>query len=683
MKNKRRLSSNISFFTSKNLLGGLIVLALGALALILSQTDVFKSATKTRAAERVTTTYTAAQAFNEDGSSYGGTWVGNGQSTTKSYLGLRFEGVSIPAGAQIESIKLALTPTADTWISMKAKVYAENAVAPLAFSQSSPPSARTLSSQSVDYDDGTKWIKDTSYEIPSLSNLIPGMTVGSNGVVSFILKGNGSQWGRKYIYGSGDKAPKLTITYVTMAGGPTSPAPSASTTTNPTPNSTPNSTPKATPKATPVASLSPTPAASPITGGTNSHAMGLWNPNTKYDTCTKDEHDGFYVFGPDGKKYPTWHAPTMRRSNGTTCTFGHEHGRNPADSSIYAKAQQQWGYDANGNGAIDGSELARAGIPFGYVNEVLDTHSTSTGSVIRHEDHAGHKVEWAANVPIQYETSSGPRATGVTCNYIVQGHQGTHSRDAFQNNVHEVKYLVSCSDGHEIRLAQMVPFGNAGEFTALCDINGVRNLRTITTGFSYSNPSYPRGPHGSSRQIIDRACANEVMLVPDKKFSGNAYEAWPSNLDVFTKSGKQLVSSINLLFDVEEAVRYYDPAKTDGLAYFVDLCYEVEPNGDRFRGGACSGIPPGVKFDDPRSPFKGLHRGLYLKPGNLDNLAGPSVWYTDPYGKNAQTTPFAGSIKQFIRQEQINYDLKFKGTIRPEVIDRYHDSGSGTVHAPN
>ena len=42
--------------------------------------------------------------------------------------------------------------------------------------------------------------------------------------------------------------------------------------------------------------------------GPTSQAMGQWTPATQ-DTCTKEFHDTFFVIGPDGKKYPTWHPP--------------------------------------------------------------------------------------------------------------------------------------------------------------------------------------------------------------------------------------------------------------------------------------------------------------------------------------------------------------------------------------
>jgi hypothetical protein len=98
----------------------------------------------------------------------------------------------------------------------------------------------------------------------------------------------------------------------------------------------------------------------------NSSAMGLWTPNTAHDTCSKSFHDTYFVLGPDGKKYPTWHPPTaVDPENGRECTFGHEHGRDPRGSALWNFAREHFAYDANRNGVVDPSERDTSGLPFG------------------------------------------------------------------------------------------------------------------------------------------------------------------------------------------------------------------------------------------------------------------------------------------------------------------------------
>ena len=86
-------------------------------------------------------------------------------------------------------------------------------------------------------------------------------------------------------------------------------------------------------------------------------AFGIWQPG-QHDTCTKGDHDSYQVVGPDGKIYPTWHPPVG--ANG--CTFGHEHGRDPSGSALYAERSDS----------------------FGLANEAMDFN----GMQHRHEDHS-------------------------------------------------------------------------------------------------------------------------------------------------------------------------------------------------------------------------------------------------------------------------------------------------------
>ena len=74
-------------------------------------------------------------------------------------------------------------------------------------------------------------------------------------------------------------------------------------------------------------SLTPGRPADPSNPGGSSRpasaAMGKWTPNPTYDTCSQAFHDSYFVVGPDGKRYPTWHPPVATDpANGRDCTFG-------------------------------------------------------------------------------------------------------------------------------------------------------------------------------------------------------------------------------------------------------------------------------------------------------------------------------------------------------------------------
>ena len=211
----------------------------------------------------------------------------------------------------------------------------------------------------------------------------------------------------------------------------------------------------------------------------------------------------------------------------------------------------------------------------------------------------------------------------------------------------------------------------------------------IHTGTDYASPAFPGTTANGDRLITDRNCVEQGFLVPQGQFSANPYEAWPVNIALTQPNGNPVVDGLNLLFDVEDSIRYYwpghasDGTTVDNLGHFQDLCTE-NFNGRTFRGGVCDQGTRSAAWNSPQAGFKDLNRGVYFKPGVTHNAGGSSVWYTDPFGNHAQTTPFPGSIKQGpISLDTLNYAQKAGGFESANVINKYHDSGSGTVHAPN
>jgi hypothetical protein len=425
----------------------------------------------------------------------------------------------------------------------------------------------------------------------------------------------------------------------------------------------------------------------------NSAAFGIWNP-TSIDTCTKADHDSFYVVGPDRLRYPTWHPPVFKRADGTTCAFGHEHGQDPRTAAEWVITQRHYA-PVNANGSLD---LSHAGIPFGYVNQQMDNWEAGTGNTamtMRHEDHVGHKVAIANNFQIGMDKGPGTAQffyPGVTCNYIIEYHQGTHSKDAFENNLHQILYNADCSDGHGVHLDVMGKFGKVGQLTRICDGAGDRST-IIITGTDYASSSFPGTAADGARLITDRNCVVNYFLVPSGSFSSNPYEAWPVNLSITQANGNAVVDGLNLLFDVEDSIRYYWPAHAsdgvtvDNLGHMQDLCYE-NLNGRTFRGGLCDnstnfGKIQGIAWNDPRAGFRDLNRGVYFKPSVTHNAGGSTVWYTDPFGGNAQTTRFPGSIKQLVTADSTNYAAKAGAFESANVINMLHGDGGRTVHAPN
>ncbi|MER5262346.1 hypothetical protein ABTZ99_09730 [Actinosynnema sp. NPDC002837] len=85
----------------------------------------------------------------------------------------------------------------------------------------------------------------------------------------------------------------------------------------------------------------------------------------------------------------------------------------------------------------------------------------------------------------------------------------------------------------------------------------------------------------------------------------------------------------------------------------------------------------GVAWDDPRSPFKGTLREFRAGGFKLRN-SGPTTVYTDVYGRNASTTPFNGSIKQYFSGNHAEQNMFVRGATRD-----YAANSADQIHAPN
>lgn len=374
-----------------------------------------------------------------------------------------------------------------------------------------------------------------------------------------------------------------------------------------------------------------------------STAFGIWTPGPG-DTCSKEIHDRYAVVGPDGLIYPTWHPPV---DPGTGCHFGHEHGRDPRGSALYA---------------VTGD------LPFGYANQQQDIHNPN---MRRHEDHVGHKIEWENGMQMNVRGAAGA-IISVSCDVLTKLHQGTHSKDAFTNNVHELIYHLRCSDGSRLHMTVLTPIGRPGEMVTSCD------RRTIQVG-----PATPvNSPNGNGRRILpDRQCVEQHLLVHEgskSNFGQGLHESWETHTTLRRADGHTL-ALVDAYFQVNFPSRFYDPSMPDGVGRPLELC--VTPfNGRQARGGPCDALNglQGVRFDSPSSPFNGAKRFVDINANRINNASGPDVWYTDPFGRNGRTEPFPGSIRQVIAKVD-NTGLNLHGP----VIGKSRDYGGPGVRAPN
>ena len=375
-----------------------------------------------------------------------------------------------------------------------------------------------------------------------------------------------------------------------------------------------------------------------------SRAFGIWQPGS-YDSCSKEQHDAYAVIGPDGKAYPTWHPPTGPGG----CSFGHEHGRDPHGSDLYRDA---------------------GGVPFGYANEMLATFDPIHP---RDEDHVGHKIEWENDVQLPF-VSGGSSAGTAVCDVLYKLHQGTHSKDALTNNLHELVYHIRCEDGTRLQVTMLAAIGRPGAFARSC---------TQTDFIDVGPPTPANSPIGNGARLIpDRTCIERHMLVPDGQqsvYSAALQETWRTSNAIETPAHRPL-AFFDPYFIVELPSRFYDPAKAPAVGRPMEVCYETSATGGHASGGLCAQAgAAGIAFDDPRSPFNGARRSVELNLTQLSNASGPEVWYTDPFGRGAQSGPFPGSIKQVIGRVDRNLGLALVGP----SIGAERDYAGGGVRSPN
>jgi hypothetical protein len=385
----------------------------------------------------------------------------------------------------------------------------------------------------------------------------------------------------------------------------------------------------------------------PPANATPSVAFLRWTPGPG-DNCTVAIHNRYSTVGPDGKLYPTWHPPVDPE---TGCSFGHEHGRDPRGSDLYSSVGD---------------------IPLGYANEQLDTWDPNG---MRHEDHVGHKIEWENDVTMHIDGIA-DQVLNIKCDIMTKLHQGTHSKDAFTNNLHELVYHIKCTDGTEMHVTTMNPIGRPGGFTRTCD--GAR----IDVG----TPAPANSPDGGGQRVIpDRTCVDRFVLVSqgqNTSFSNGIHESWQTNTSIRMEGGKT-VASFDPYYQVNMPSRFYDPGIAGITGLTINTCFETEANGDKAHSNTCTsatgnGTLQSMLQTDPRSPFNGVSRFVDINGNRVDNADGPEVVYTDPFGKHGRSAAFPGSIRQFVSRTN-NSAVPFHG---PRIGDGRNYGGAG-VHAPN
>jgi hypothetical protein len=342
--------------------------------------------------------------------------------------------------------------------------------------------------------------------------------------------------------------------------------------------------------------------------------------------CPREVHDRYWTYGPDGKIYPAWHPPVDPI---TGCAFGHEHGDDP-------KLSRQ----------------ANTNLAFGYVNEKLYELDQV---YFRDEDHVGHKIAIARNVEFGWNGSPTTR-----CDVIIKVHQGTHSRDALSNNLHEGMYYVDCTNGLKLRWKSLLAFGDPSVALTKCAD------QSIATGPAVPSNS-PRGK--GLRSIPDNRCLTSSDLTMSEVWQVDHAAELPNGLGGV---------DFGLYFRVSNASRYVDLASAPfDIARPSDACYQSQNLS--FNSPDCVALRQvgQIAWNDPRSPWKGTWRETQINQLAADNNSSTTVWYTDVFGHSL--SPSRDVARGLVVEQFIGSGTR--ETISGSGIKS--DYGAPSVRAPN
>ncbi|MGL4576397.1 MAG: hypothetical protein ACRCV9_16555 [Burkholderiaceae bacterium] len=447
-------------------------------------------------------------------------------------------------------------------------------------------------------------------------------------------------------------SPSSPVSGATSVPAPTSaPTSSPNPTASPTPTTSPTGSPTPTPIPTASSTPAPTPTAMPPVGtapppGTALPPAGArlsraykevmdrhyaTNP-LQAGECAREVHDRYWTYGPDGKVYPTWHPPV---DPFTGCAFGHEHGDDPGTS-----------------------RLTNAPMAFGYVNEKLFELDMVN---FRDEDHVGHKVLVANNA----EFGASGQPNGVRCDVLLKVHQGTHSRDAFTNNLHEGFYYASCSHGINMRIQALMKFGAPGNTDLFC----------AGTNVATGTATPPTSPTGRGQRVVpDSSCLSAVGINMNETWQIEYMQELPS-----TSGGIVGGIDFGIYFRVGNASRFVDTSSSAyNMVRTADACYQQA--GTAYSSPECVALRSRgqIAWNDPRSPWKGNSRDTQLNQLVAANSSRTTVWYTDVYGQ--QYSPTRDPSRGLVVEQFVGTNIDERQNDGPN-LKRYY--GEPTLRAPN
>ncbi len=347
-----------------------------------------------------------------------------------------------------------------------------------------------------------------------------------------------------------------------------------------------------------------------------SAAFGRWRPGAG-DTCPKTLHDAYFVIGPDGKRYPTWH-PAMGLDPATEepCSFGHDHGRDPRGSHLWPLLSRHF--------AAPG-QATEAGVPFGLAEEALASYPGPHGGRAPHAaEHEGYKIEWQNDVRLRRADRPAQAVVplDVTCDFFASYHLEPRSAGPSGASPRSMLFAARCSDGTELVSTTMSRLEPARDPDGSCG----NALQLVSASPSPEAAIAAAGTHGAS-------CAPRGAL-------GSARGGASARSGLWLVAGRLRTADGREIAGYDAAVALLDPRV------------------------AASAVPAGVT---PRELLRAAGRALSIGRVTLRNQGGPGEWWTDPFGGHASPTPFPGAIRQRVASLD-----EADPPLQPEVLGEEH-----------
>lgn len=367
--------------------------------------------------------------------------------------------------------------------------------------------------------------------------------------------------------------------------------------------------------------------------------------------CSKAVHNRYWVRDSNGVTHPSWHPPVDPVSG---CHFAHEHGDDPRTSPNYAFAD---------------------GVPFGL------THGDN-GTLMRHEDHVGHKVVVQSNWGLvdgnpqngRQPDSDVIRQTGFRCDWLSKLHQGSWSRDALANNAHEYFLNLRCTDGVSLKLKQLVTFGPPELVTNICNNPSVEQSQALVKPENTSQ-AFPTGVAATSGTAVTQALdgKREFACIDNLIWKERLEELWKSDGVIELPGGGFIQYSPYYI--VLNPARYLDHqwsarGAADGYVSSLDLCFD---DNAAYRGqpmGFCQSVPEELgeldsraRQRDERNPMNGTRRVIHPKSIIVysENETGNGslvTFCTDQLGRNARMPDEDGCASGEIEQQVSRSDRR-------------------------